>query len=892
MALTSGIEQFYIKPMPGMSSKLEDLEQAEKFAELVQNGRFEEEPGTLKKRQPISYYNGTTMGSAPVMGGYRFYKSDGTYKTIAVQGSDIYVGVSGTMTALTLPQGLTLTEGKRMAFVTYKDLVIMSNGFDNIMAYDGTSDNLVWELGACKAKLASGGTNLDSGAIYYYAVVFNDAADGSGTDLSVCGAVSNPITTNAGNRKCDLSEIPIGPPGTLSRKLYRVEGGGSALKLLHVLGDNSTTTYTDDIADGSLGAAFPTITDAMPLGNILKIHRERLFVTGDPSNPNKIDFSDPYLPWFISHVTNSRYLEIDKNDGDEIMGIPLQLGVMVCIKRNTIRPIHVTSPVSGADPDTWYAEDPKVFTGSPAQWSIVQTTYGIVFLGWDHWYLYDGARLTPVMDEFDTGEILLTDYNDTVCFWDNNILYASYTDALDANEWHDKMMRYNFLRKKMAIDRFVVDDEPTGINCFFSYNGDDEYGDVYYGDSRNGFVYRAEDNPQWLRWNKKSQLETSTVRDMFIGGTEDDPWFEVGWDLTIDELTTTNVTATGTLPAWSAATTYVLGDVATSGGNTYVCKLTNINNVPPNATYWTATATAIDIDNLPGTIDRNDTKGAIIFEAVQLNAGSLTELFWNQRKYVAADTVEFYIRTGATEAACETGESCTADFANNQIDDVGHSVTLGDRVSIIAGTMPTGLEADIMYYAISINANDFQLSLTSGGSAVAFTDAGATVTYKVWEGPYDDFNGEDLSGVTANIWLQMQCNMVCNSTAGSPRVYYSDGFVIKMSYRIGGTIAEDAIEFIFETGDRNFNAPMIDKIFKKLFCVHEGSSGTFDITWTTENATGTFTIDLANFPERWDSFFPSNAMGTELSFRIYKNDLEDLKLKEIKGLYTPEPIIV
>ena len=48
-----------------------------------------------------------------------------------------------------------------------------------------------------------------------------------------------------------------GPSGTTSRKIYRTEAGGTDLKLLATISDNTTLTYTDNIADGSLGAAAP-----------------------------------------------------------------------------------------------------------------------------------------------------------------------------------------------------------------------------------------------------------------------------------------------------------------------------------------------------------------------------------------------------------------------------------------------------------------------------------------------------------------------------------------------------------------------------------------------------------------------------------------------------------
>jgi hypothetical protein len=49
------------------------------------------------------------------------------------------------------------------------------------------------------------------------------------------------------------------------------------------------------------------------------------------------------------------------------------------------------------------------------------------------------------------------------------------------------------------------------------------------------------------------------------------------------------------VPAWSALVNYVPGAIVTSGGNLYACIQANINQVPPNAVFWTAmAATALD----------------------------------------------------------------------------------------------------------------------------------------------------------------------------------------------------------------------------------------------------------------------------------------------------------
>jgi hypothetical protein len=55
-----------------------------------------------------------------------------------------------------------------------------------------------------------------------------------------------------------LTAIAIGASPTTSRKVYRTPVGAAQLKLLTTLADNTTTTFADSTADGSLGANAPT----------------------------------------------------------------------------------------------------------------------------------------------------------------------------------------------------------------------------------------------------------------------------------------------------------------------------------------------------------------------------------------------------------------------------------------------------------------------------------------------------------------------------------------------------------------------------------------------------------------------------------------------------------
>ncbi len=82
-------------------------------------------------------------------------------------------------------------------------------------------------------------------------------ANTPGSVYAADGGVFADVHSAATLNRAALSGIAVGPTGTTSRKLYRTVAGGSQLKLLATIGDNTTTTATDSTADAGLGANAP-----------------------------------------------------------------------------------------------------------------------------------------------------------------------------------------------------------------------------------------------------------------------------------------------------------------------------------------------------------------------------------------------------------------------------------------------------------------------------------------------------------------------------------------------------------------------------------------------------------------------------------------------------------
>jgi uncharacterized phiE125 gp8 family phage protein len=108
--------------------------------------------------------------------------------------------------------------------------------------------------GAITVALGSGAGNVDNGAHRYLCTfVTSDGETEAGTISSAVTVADKTV-----NGKVSLSAIPLGGSLVTSRKIYRTTAGGSTYLLLATIADNTTTAYTDNIADSSLGAEAPS----------------------------------------------------------------------------------------------------------------------------------------------------------------------------------------------------------------------------------------------------------------------------------------------------------------------------------------------------------------------------------------------------------------------------------------------------------------------------------------------------------------------------------------------------------------------------------------------------------------------------------------------------------
>jgi len=78
------------------------------------------------------------------------------------------------------------------------------------------------------------------------------------------GNPSNVVTVDSSHKQVRLQDIPVGTEGIVTqRKIYRTKAGGTTYYYLDTIDNNVETEYTDNTADGDLGA------DTAPTQNTL-----------------------------------------------------------------------------------------------------------------------------------------------------------------------------------------------------------------------------------------------------------------------------------------------------------------------------------------------------------------------------------------------------------------------------------------------------------------------------------------------------------------------------------------------------------------------------------------------------------------------------------------------
>lgn len=307
-------------------------------AVIAQNCRFDK-AGRVRTRKGGEKYNDTQMGSASnILGLHHFkYGSSGS-KFLEAWDEYIYSDDGTTRTQIASGQDTSAY----YSFVNFDDFCWINNGVDTMLKYDGTTvTNACLSAPSVGTFAAAAGAAGNVDGTVGYVVTFR---------VSSTGQESNPFTlasavfVTVASKQVGLTNIPVSSDSQVNqRRIYRTTDGGSIYdaQLVATINDNTTTSYTDDVADADLGSLVPLDHDTAPVLQKVIVHRNRGF--GFAPNSSTLYFTLVNNLWYwpqgqvdLSTTQKIYTLFVNPDDGDNITNI-VSYGDTVIIFKNNAR---------------------------------------------------------------------------------------------------------------------------------------------------------------------------------------------------------------------------------------------------------------------------------------------------------------------------------------------------------------------------------------------------------------------------------------------------------------------------------------------------------------------------------------------------------------------------
>lgn len=285
-------------------------------------------------------------------------------------GSEIWSYLGGVGTK----RQTSLDAGRPPNMLTANDMVISANGSDNIKRWDA-SEVTFRDLGVpVPADTITGAEHGAAGdveaGLYFFVTVFSMGKHGEGNSVV---PASRSVNIVSGPDRINYTVVPIGPPGTSKRLIYRTQKNAGAfgpLKFDVAINDNVTTSVQSNVSDANLGDTLQQDGNQPLVGSMLVHANRTLFLAGVPGSESSLFYSDTTRAanrtieqW---KVTNE--FRLNPDDGDRITGIVYFQRFIYIFKRRS----------------TWILD--PVQLGAPVQ---ISTTYGSV----GHRCLVDGGSV-------------------------------------------------------------------------------------------------------------------------------------------------------------------------------------------------------------------------------------------------------------------------------------------------------------------------------------------------------------------------------------------------------------------------------------------------------------------------------------------------------------------
>ena len=194
-------------------------------------------------------------------------------------------------------------------------------------------------------------------------------------------------TNTYANRACPVMQIPVGPTGTIARRLYRTNNGGSTFNFLDTITNNTDEIYVDFREDSQLGAQAPNDSDSVIFpalgGRFTATFKNCLFIDGGIADGSRLYFSQPNQP---DTFKDSNFFDVGTREGGDITGFEVYYNSLLVFREQAIDLIR-------GDAINGFELVPFVSgIGTKSHHAIVNVpTIGIMFFGQDGIYSISGG---------------------------------------------------------------------------------------------------------------------------------------------------------------------------------------------------------------------------------------------------------------------------------------------------------------------------------------------------------------------------------------------------------------------------------------------------------------------------------------------------------------------
>lgn len=301
--------------------------------------------GSVASRDGALRLNTTPVAAAAFDGLYTRRANDSSETMCAFINGTMYTLNATTFITVPSAQGF-FTTGNNVVTEFAENYMFIGNGTNVPHKWDGTyfTQHGVPAPTTTATVVSNGVGALSASAGYVYKYTYVNSA----LVESNLGPPSTTFVISATSGQNNLSNIAVAPTsaGVARRRIYRTLANGTSFFKVADLLDNTTTTYSDNTPDLSLGAAAPT-DNAVPPNYSAIIYIRNILFCNDPANPNFVRYSVAGQPYTFPALN---FFKVGDNASDLVKGFAAYDNNLVIFCEKSVWINYMADP---ATPSGW-----------------------------------------------------------------------------------------------------------------------------------------------------------------------------------------------------------------------------------------------------------------------------------------------------------------------------------------------------------------------------------------------------------------------------------------------------------------------------------------------------------------------------------------------------------